>query len=276
MLKQRLITASLLIPLILWMILNFSSLVLASMMGCFVIIAAWEWTGICELSTLVTRIIYVFFVLCSLFIIYKLLKDYTQGTIYLLSIINLWWLGSVYWLWRYQQGFDLIPRSRIIKSLLGLLILLPPWAALVILHQDTHYGGSWVIFLLVLIWTADTGAYFAGRRWGQMKLADKISPGKTWEGVVGGLLSSSAVTLSYALLQAMSLFKIVIFVTLCLLTVIVSIVGDLLESLFKRQVGLKDSSQFLPGHGGVLDRIDSLTAAAPLFVTGLILLGNLS
>jgi phosphatidate cytidylyltransferase len=109
-----------------------------------------------------------------------------------------------------------------------------------------------------------------------MKLADRISPGKTWEGVVGGLLSSSAVTLSYALLQAMSLFKIVIFVTLCLLTVVISIVGDLLESLFKRQVGLKDSSQFLPGHGGVLDRIDSLTAAAPLFVTGLILLGNLS
>ena len=187
----------------------------------------------------------------------------------------LFWLLASYWVWRYQKGHHFFPTSSFVKALLGLCILLPAPIALLMLHGDERYGWQWVIFLLVLIWAADTGAYFAGRRWGRIKLADKISPGKTWEGVTGALLMSLSLTLVYALFHSMSFMILLLFMLLCGLTVMASIMGDLLESLFKRQAGVKDSSQLLPGHGGILDRIDSLTAAAPIFVIGMILLGGL-
>ena len=136
---------------------------------------------------------------------------------------------------------------------------------MVLLRDNPSYGSCYVLYLILIVWFADSGAYFAGKRWGQRKLADKVSPGKTLEGVAGALLMSSIVSLAYLFLESMSF----LFMLLCLFTVIVSILGDLFESLFKRQAGIKDSGQILPGHGGILDRIDSLTSAAPIFVMGL-------
>ncbi len=268
MLKQRLITAIILIPIIVWVLLNASSQTLAWVMGIFIALGAWEWAAICGWHNRMARSIYV--IAMSL----ALLATHTIYTyiIYILLAACLWWLLATYWVLRYQKGQNLIPHSPFIKALLGFFILLPAWGALLLLHE--HEGGRGLLFLFVLIWAADTGAYFAGRRWGQKKLAHKISPGKTWEGVAGALLMSSIVSLSYALLKSMPLMTFSFFMLLCILTVGLSILGDLLESLFKRQAGLKDSGQILPGHGGVLDRIDSLTSAAPTFVTGLILLGK--
>jgi len=269
MLKQRLLTAIILIPLIVW-ILSLSTQTVAYVFMSIVVLGAWEWAGLCGIK----RNLYALVVALVLLMLYWLWQQQSTSDLYILLLAGcLWWILALYWVLRYQQGQSLVPTSPFIKALLGFFILLPAWMALLILHKD--YGWHWVVFLLVLIWAADSGAYFAGRRWGFRKLADKISPGKTWEGVAGALVMSSIVSLAYAFYQSMSLMIFFLFMLLCLLTVLASILGDLLESLFKRQMNIKDSGQILPGHGGILDRIDSLTSAAPIFVTGLILVGSL-
>jgi phosphatidate cytidylyltransferase len=131
---------------------------------------------------------------------------------------------------------------------------------------------SYLVFVLVLVFAADIGAYFAGRNFGRLKLAPRVSPGKTWEGVLGGLVSAALVAVVGAYWFDLPLAR---FLPLCTAVAAVSIVGDLTESMFKRYVGLKDSSKLLPGHGGILDRIDSLTAATPVFALGLMWLGVL-
>jgi len=264
MLKQRLLTAIILIPLIVW-ILSLSTQTVAYVFMSIVVLGAWEWAGLCGIN----RNLYALVV--ALLMLYWLWQQQSTGVLYILAGC-LWWLLALYWVLRYQQGQSLVPTSPFIKALLGFFILLPAWMALLILHKE--YGWHSVVFLLVLIWAADSGAYFAGRRWGARKLADKISPGKTWEGVAGALVMSSIVSLAYALSMPL-MTSFFLFMLLCFLTVLASILGDLLESLFKRQMNIKDSGQILPGHGGILDRIDSLTSAAPIFVTGLILLGSL-
>jgi len=268
MLKQRVLTATLLIPLMVWYTMSASSQALSWVLSIFIIFGAWEWAAFCQFTRQITRSFYVIIVGLTLLLIHSLWYPATMT--YILLAAGGWWLIAFYWVFNYQQGYNLLPKSPIIKALIGILVLLPAWAALIILHQ--HYGGQWVIFLLVLIWSADTGAYFVGKTWGHYKLADKISPGKTWEGVAGALVICLLPSLTYAWLKSMSLMTLIGFMLLCIITVLASILGDLLESLFKRQVGIKNSSQLLPGHGGILDRIDSITSAAPIFVSGLILL----
>jgi len=151
-------------------------------------------------------------------------------------------------------------------------VLVPAWASLVVIHGVDPQGPRLLLFLMVLIWVADSFAYFAGRRWGRTKLAPVISPGKTREGVYGAL--AGAVLCGGGLVWLMPQGNPLLLILFCLLIVLVSVVGDLFESLMKRQAGVKDSGSLLPGHGGMLDRIDSLTAAAPLFLLGLLLLGE--
>ncbi len=274
MLKQRLLTAIILIPLIVW-ILSLSTQIVAYVFMSIVVLGAWEWAGLSGIK----RNLYALVLALVLLMLYWFWQQQSTTSVLSMSIYILllaagclWWLLALYWVLRYQQGQSLVPTSPIIKALLGFFILLPAWMALLILHKE--YGWHSVVFLLVLIWAADSGAYFAGRRWGARKLADKISPGKTWEGVAGALVMSLIISLAYALSMPL-ITSFFLFMLLCLLTVLASILGDLLESLFKRQMNIKDSGQILPGHGGILDRIDSLTSAAPIFVTGLILLGTL-
>ncbi len=261
MLKQRLITAIILIPLMVWILLTTSTQVLAGIISIFVLIAAWEWAALCGWQTKLARSFYVVSVGILLLTSYW----FWQYAIYTLFIAAIWWLLALYLTWQYQRGHDLLPTSSLTKALLGLVILIPAWIALLLLREE--YGGHLVLFLFVLIWTADSGAYFAGKRWGKTKLANKVSPGKTLEGVAGALLMGTIVAFGYVMSQAIPLG----FILLCLVIIPVSILGDLLESMFKRQMNIKDSGNILPGHGGMLDRIDSLTSAAPIFVGGLML-----
>jgi phosphatidate cytidylyltransferase len=132
------------------------------------------------------------------------------------------------------------------------------------------HGAQWVLFALVLVWVADIGAFFFGRRFGRVRLAPEVSPGKTWEGVLGGIALSALVAIAGSLWFHVPLAA---FLPLCLTAVAFSIIGDLTESLLKRFAGVKDSGRVFPGHGGVMDRIDSLTGAAPVLLLGLTLLG---
>ncbi|EIJ44083.1 CDP-diglyceride synthetase [Beggiatoa alba B18LD] len=273
MLKQRILTASILVPLLVILDLYFSTLSFAIVLGIFVLLGVWEWAGLSGWTQVVEKWIYtgIFAVLMS--ITYLGLYKYPLLLNGLISVASLGWLFALFVVWAYQQGRDYLPTERIVKTALGVWILLPAWCALWLLHAQR--GGEWVLFLLILVWAADTGAYFAGRRWGRGKLADKVSPGKTWAGVWGALGASLIVTLLFGGWAHFSGVALVILLGIGLLTVCASILGDLLESLFKRKAGVKDSGQLLPGHGGVLDRIDSLTSASPIFVTSLFITGTL-
>jgi phosphatidate cytidylyltransferase len=152
------------------------------------------------------------------------------------------------------------------------LVLLPAWLGLVYLFSREQ-GLYFVLVLIVLVAAADIGAYFAGRQWGQHKLAIKVSPGKTWEGFFGGLSASVACVFAMWLMVGDPRFPLAVCLVIGLLTSLSSVVGDLLESMVKRHAGEKDSGTILPGHGGILDRIDGITAASPVFSLGLLLAG---
>jgi len=152
----------------------------------------------------------------------------------------------------------------------GVLALVPSWLALVRLRLTLPDGAQWVLFALVLVWVADIGAFFFGRLFGRIRLAPTVSPGKTWEGLLGGVAVSMLVAIIGSRWFQVPLAA---FLPLCLAAVGFSVVGDLTESLLKRSAGVKDSGSVFPGHGGVMDRIDSITGAAPVLLLGLSLLG---
>lgn len=174
---------------------------------------------------------------------------------------------------RYQR--ITVPALLVPVSIAGVLILLPAWYCLVQLQALEPQGKELVLFVMLLVWTADIGAYFSGRRWGRRKLASRVSPGKSWEGVLGGMTAALLLGIVYTLYAYDDNQERLLFMFICFITVSGSILGDLMESLAKRQADIKDSGSILPGHGGVLDRIDSLTAALPLFFCA-IWLGDLA
>ena len=267
MLKARLISAAIMIPLVVGGILLLPTegvaLILALVMG----VGLWEWARMVPLQSAPSRLLYPATGLLLMWLAW--LVPLAAMIDILLVAALLWWLGALYWVSRAQITTESGALLRVMKSVIGLLVMLPAWAALVMLHGREQEGPLLTLFLLVLIWLADSGAYFAGRRWGRSKLAPVISPGKTWQGVYGGLVASGLFALLAGLLYSQSLRWTAGLVLVALLTVMFSVVGDLLESLMKRQCGIKDSSHIIPGHGGILDRIDSLTAAAPVFLLGL-------
>lgn len=267
MLKQRLLTAAFLIPLVL-LALFYLPLLFYFILTAVVLLGAWEWSALAGWHTPLRRSIYVSVVALTLGLLYVVSALFKLPEILsiTLSTALFWWLYAAYIVVRYQYGHNLLPKNRLSKSLIGLIVLLPPWLAiLLVLQVHAHY----VLLLFLLIWGADSGAYFAGRQWGKRKLATKVSPKKTWEGVFGALATAVVIIGIYALALSWSNNQILWFALLGIVIVFVSVLGDLLESLFKREANIKDSGNILPGHGGILDRIDSLTAAAPIFALSL-------
>lgn len=270
MLKTRIITALILVPLVFAALFGLPTEQLFWVLTGVMMIGAWEWAGFLkqpeQAPNPVLRVVLPVLT-GALFILVWFLA--WRETVVLLSALG--WLMALVWL-RYPsfggagQGMGML----IFKSLVGVLLLLGTGMALLFLHGNGPEGAWLLLYVMALTWVADTGAYFVGRRFGRVKLAPSISPGKTREGVYGAL----AFALIYGLLGAYYFAPQAfgVFLLLVIITAVFSVAGDLFESLFKRQAGVKDSSQLLPGHGGVLDRIDSLTAAAPVFVAGLILL----
>jgi phosphatidate cytidylyltransferase len=227
---------------------------------------AWEWSGFLGLSGQLPRLMYVLVVAALLWGAWQVSGE-RGGARLLLGIAVLWWLIAFAWI-----GFAPRRVAPVAAALAGILALVPAWLAMARLRFNAAQGAEWVLFAFLLVWMADIGAFFFGRRFGRVRLAPVVSPGKTWEGVVGGMVLSTLVALAGSRWFQVPL---VAFLPLCLTAVAFSIVGDLTESLLKRSAGMKDSGSVFPGHGGIMDRIDSLTGAAPVLVLGLSLLGVL-
>lgn len=266
MLLKRILTAAVLLAVLsvvlLWLPRTAALVALALM----VLAGAWEWAGLARIEGAGRKFLYVAACAIAMLLLWRMSASRT-GFAWAMTATLAWWVVAFLWL-------TLAPGrgGRAQTAIAGLVTLAPMWVALERLFHHLNHGAELIVFVLVLVWATDIGGYFVGRRFGRYKLAPRVSPNKTWEGVVGGLLLGTLVALGG---QAWFGLAVAAFLPLCVAVMLVSIVGDLTESMFKRQVSVKDSSAVLPGHGGVLDRIDSLTAAVPVYALGLVWLGVL-
>ena len=221
---------------------------LAGFLAAVLAAAAWEWARLCRLGGLATGA-YAAGV-AALFGAVVLLEAGTHPAWFAAAV--LFWLAvAPVWLWRGVR-----PGQRTALALAGFVVLVPAALALLAL------GPGLALLVLALVWVADITAYFVGKRIGRHKLAPAVSPGKTWEGAAGGLLGA----LAYAIICAVAAAGVAWIPTLAAAALLAaaSILGDLFESAAKRQASVKDSGRLLPGHGGILDRIDSATSTLPL------------
>ena len=263
-LRARIATALLLAAVVIVVLVYLPPSVAAVLISVAVFFAGWEWAGFAKLRSVAARLAYASAIVIVLAAAEMLARD-PAWLLLLLRAAALWWLVAFAWLaLRARAG------GPVAAGIVGFLVLVPAGLGLGHLVELRPNGQLLLLYLLVLIAAADVGAYFGGRTWGRRKLAPHVSPGKTWEGFACGMLAASAVGVLGTLLFEVPFWP---WLFLCVLVALVSVVGDLTESMFKRHVGLKDSGTLLPGHGGVLDRIDSLTAAAPTFLLGLLVLG---
>lgn len=269
MLKQRVITALAIIVPAFLLIIFAPDWLFGLLVVIVVAVGAWEWTRLSGLVSPVARATYLVAVLILLGALVGsgLVTGWSSGHLVILLLAVLWWLFVFLALAWYQVGVGASPLGRLLLRAAGLLTLVPAGLALVWIHT---IDPMLVLYLVLLVAVADTGAYFAGRRFGRSRLAPEISPGKTREGLFGALLAVVLFGLLGAWLFGLEAMDALLFGLLSIVVALVSVAGDLQESVLKREAGAKDSGTLLPGHGGVLDRVDSLTAAAPVFLFGLL------
>lgn len=264
MLKQRVITAFILGVLVLGAVIWAPVWLFSLLVGCVTLYGAWEWSNFCRI-TRPKRGMYVGLAGVMMLLLAAIGLPNLLGSIVIVA--GLFWVLAIVMVLRFPEGLRWSACTP--KLIIGMWVLVPAWAALTAIKALPD--GEWLILLLLfLVWGADTGAYFAGRSMGKTKLMPRVSPGKTLEGVYGGLVTCVVIAAIYALVRELSLTSAVFLILLAVITAVASVLGDLFESMFKRERGIKDSGTLLPGHGGVLDRIDSITAAAPIFLLGLI------
>lgn len=267
MLKQRILTALLLLPLVILAIFYLPHPAFALLWAVVLNFAAWEWSALARLNSLISRLTWLFVIDLGLLALWFNINVTAVTDVVMLVAAGFWSVVIIALLFditRRMSGLS-APAYHAVSITVGALVIVPAWLALVLLHQTQT---SNVLLVFCLVWAADSGAFFAGRRFGKRKLAPAISPGKSWEGVLGGLLLSLLLVSVWARMAGMSQAEQPAFIIIAMLAVMVSIYGDLLESVFKRVSGIKDSGQLLPGHGGAMDRLDSITAAGPIFVAG--------
>jgi phosphatidate cytidylyltransferase len=262
--KKRVATAAVLIAVLLVVVLWLPPVATVVALTLVVLGGAWEWSAFLRVTRLWQRLAYVAVVAVLLPLVWHYSEN-AQGLKLVLQIAVIWWVVALGWV---MFAPRLVTSSA--AAIAGILALVPAWLALARLRGDSQAGAEWVLFTLILVQGADIGAFFAGRRFGRRRLAPSVSPGKTWEGVIGGLIASGIVAVIGSNHFGVSPAQ---FLPLCLAVIAFSIVGDLTESLLKRFAGLKDSGKLFPGHGGVMDRIDSVTGAAPVLFFGLLLIG---
>jgi phosphatidate cytidylyltransferase len=274
LLKYRIITALILVPLVIaalfW--LPPSGFAAATLVVC--VLAAWEWGQFCGLSSRSQRVWLA--VLCGLLLTLMLVTmPAYQHAIYSLRVSLFLWLALAWWclallmVMSYPNSAALWRDSIVLRVLFGVLTLVPFFWGMVALRQvhygqDHYLGAWWLLYVMLLVWGADSGAYAFGRLFGKHKLAPKVSPGKTLQGLAGGLLTAALISWLFARYVPLHV-EVSVLLSCSILATLASVLGDLTESMFKREAGIKDSGNLIQGHVGILDRIDSLTAAVPVF-----------
>ncbi|MBD2785111.1 phosphatidate cytidylyltransferase [Xenorhabdus sp. DI] len=280
MLKYRLLTTLILIPLVIVALFFLPPSGFGLVVIAVSALAAWEWGQFAGLFTQAKRITLAVLCAVGLLALQYSLADFSHlidkpQIIYLLWAGMLWWVAAILLVVTYPASASVWKSSVALRLLFGVLTIVPFYCGMMVLrtqgYENNPYDGAWwLLYVMLLVWAADSGAYIFGRTLGRHKMAPKVSPGKTLEGLVGGLLTAALISWlfsQFAPVPAMPEHLLLISAVV----VIASVFGDLAESMFKRESGIKDSSQLIPGHGGVMDRVDSLTAAVPVFA-GLVML----
>lgn len=275
MLKTRIMTALILAPIVIGGIFFLPAMAFSFFTAALIALGAWEWANMAGLTAQRARVGYSAAVLLVL------------AALYALTAQSVLWLALLWWL----AGFGLVaryPKSSVYwgsvpaRAAMGLMVLVPAWVGLNYLRNGefkfalTDNNLLLILYVFLLVWVADIGAYFSGRKFGKAKLAPRVSPGKSWAGVWGGMAAVALFALVVSQALGADAGQSIALIIISVVTAAVSVLGDLFESMLKRFRGIKDSSQLLPGHGGIMDRIDSLTAAIPIFTLLLIQLGWLA
>ena len=287
MTRTRLLAALVMAPLAIAAVLLLPTPWLALLAAAAFLIGLWEWLRLTEIEDPIARGVLVLVNLLVMVALVWASRSNSGGSFILFKITvllgGIWWLLALLWLRRYEFASDHDTHARMFKLAAATLSIIPAWCALVLIHAGQvgappvttgiPGGHRWLLLALAIVWAADTGAYFAGRAFGRNKLAPRISPNKTIEGLFGGVVAGMALAVGAAPFAGATLGQLPYVAIVALWTILFSVVGDLFESLLKRHVGAKDSSHLIPGHGGVLDRIDSQLAALPVFALGKLLLG---
>ena len=283
MLKERVLSAIVMIIVALAAIFWLPPLAFTIALSALVVLGMWEWAQFAGFKSQMSRVVVAGATTCILLLLIVANTDYisaarfiTDANAIVLFIACAWWVIAFGLVVTYPNSAKLWEKSVVAKFLFALCTLFPFLIGLLAIRFNNYsvnaYQGTYLLlYVFLLVWGADSGAYFFGRALGKYKLAPRVSPGKSWEGALGGLFTSGVIAFVFLQVTPDDVFgralETVPFIVVSVATVAISVLGDLAESMFKRQAGIKDSSNLIPGHGGILDRVDSLTAAIPFFAT---------
>ncbi len=277
MTRTRVLAALVMGPLAIAAVLLLPTPWVAALSAAMFLQGLWEWLKLAEIEDPVARSVLLMTNLLLMVALVWASRSSSGGTLVLFQIMVMigvgWWLLSLLWLRHYNFASDHNTHARVFKLAAATLSIVPAWCALSLIHAERPHGHYWLLLALAIVWAADSGAYFAGRKFGRTKLSPRISPNKTVEGMIGGVIAGMLVAMVAAPLIGARVNQLPAIALVAAWTILFSVVGDLFESLLKRHVGMKDSGNLIPGHGGVLDRIDSVLAALPVFALGKLLFG---
>lgn len=267
MTKTRVIAALIMAPVAICAILFLPTQWLAAAAALVFLTGLWEWLKLTGVDGLPRTVLLVLNLLLMVLMVWA-----SAGSNVLFQLATLvgvgFWILALGWLRYFDYGAHEQAGARMLKLAASTLAIIPAWAALVLIHDGQPNGHLWLLTALATVWAADSGAYFAGRAFGKHKLAPRISPNKTIEGLFGGLVAGLLVAGLFGWMAGVQVVHLGGLMLVATVAVLASVLGDLFESLLKRHAGAKDSGHIIPGHGGVLDRIDGVLAALPVFALG--------